>query len=95
MPIYSLKARLFRIKQANGLNLSTALTTSPSRFTYSAALFVFHQISRPAGPGKQATKDDGLPHGYSAKQGESLSKNAETPDAVSNSFFALNLERFS
>jgi hypothetical protein len=61
MPIYSLKARLFRIKQANGLNLSTALTTSPSRFTYSAALFVFHQISRPAGPGKQATRTDACP----------------------------------
>jgi hypothetical protein len=62
MPIDSLKARMFRIKQANGLDLSTAFPTSPRRLTYSAALFVFHQISRPEGPGKQATNDDGLPH---------------------------------
>ena len=63
MPIDSLKARMFRIKQASGLDLSTAGSTSPRRSFHSPALCVFHEISRAAGPSQQATKDDGLRHG--------------------------------
>ena len=66
MPIHSLKARMFRIKQANGLDLSTALTTSPRRFSHSPALCVFHEVSRAAGPSQQATRSDGLPMSWLA-----------------------------
>ena len=62
MPIDSLKARMFRIKQASGLDLSTAGSTSPRRSFHSPALCVFHEISRVAGPFQQVTKYDGLRH---------------------------------
>src|SRR5260370_13046766 len=61
-PNYSLKARMLRIKQANGLDFSTALPTSPCRLHYSATHHVFHEISRPPGPLQQATNNDRLPH---------------------------------
>jgi hypothetical protein len=50
------------IKQANGLDFSTAKPTSPRSPSHSAMLPVFHEIQRAAGPLQQATKNDGLPY---------------------------------
>src|SRR5258708_7653380 len=61
-PNYSLKARMLRTKQANGLDFSTALPASPCRLHHCATHRVFHEISRAAGPLQQATKNDGLPY---------------------------------
>ena len=57
MPIDSLKARMFRIKQANSLDLSTALTTSPRRFSQ-----FFMKFRGPQAHPNRPHKNDGLPH---------------------------------
>jgi hypothetical protein len=47
------------IKQANGLDFSTAKPTSPRSPSHSAMLPVFHEIQRAAGPLQQARKKRG------------------------------------
>src|SRR6266853_473456 len=48
-PNYSLKARMLRIKQTNGLDFSTALPTSPRRLPILPQP-VFHEVLRAARP---------------------------------------------
>src|SRR5713226_7954536 len=48
-PNYSLKARMLRIKQTNGLDFSTALPTSPRRLPILPQP-VFHEVPRAARP---------------------------------------------
>jgi hypothetical protein len=56
------QTRMFRIKQTNSLDFSTALPTSPRRYPHSATPHFFHEIPRAAGPPQQTTKCDGPPH---------------------------------
>jgi hypothetical protein len=50
MPIYSLKARVLRIKQTIGINFSTALSTSPRRVPILPRCPFFMKLRGPAGP---------------------------------------------
>src|SRR5216684_3066516 len=55
-PNYSLKARMLRIKQTNGLDFSTALPTSPRRLPILPQP-VFHEVPRAARPWTTGSKN--------------------------------------
>ena len=53
------QSRTLRIRQSNGLDLSTVVSTSPPRAVSILTLADFHEVSRAAGPKGQATRIEG------------------------------------